>query len=380
MPTLSKSIEALQLQELKDICSDLNIDVENRTAGDIRKMLLLFLKQKPEYVIKIPGFDGSKSPSLPETSDFQYRVTEPPGFTTTPGPDQGTILVNQLVASLSKLSQTGKTNYIQFLQECHRRKLHFSGGDENVNKFLSEFDKVADLFTLSEVDKVKMFPELLQGAAALFFKSKFENVSVWDTISTGFRVNYHQFYPESKREINLLMRTQAEGEKIDTFLSSVKLMNDRLRKPRSDSDLLSIVMGNLHPKYYEVLTPREPQTFQDLETRCKELERRRAMESCYKPPPRDLLTDEEFGPVFESKSSWTKVTPCKKVNVMPAEVQVEVDVTKIDQKKGYCWNCHLPGHTYHACLAPRTVFCYKCGKPNSYAPLCECNQPPQQEN
>ncbi|KAL7723504.1 hypothetical protein ACLKA6_008432 [Drosophila palustris] len=35
-----------------------------------------------------------------------------------------------------------------------------------------------------------------------------------------------------------------------------------------------------------------------------------------------------------------------------------------------CWNCGKNGHRYQDCVAERTIFCYGCGKRDTYRPSC----------
>ncbi|KAH8355744.1 hypothetical protein KR084_011061, partial [Drosophila pseudotakahashii] len=45
----------------------------------------------------------------------------------------------------------------------------------------------------------------------------------------------------------------------------------------------------------------------------------------------------------------------------------EVELAALD---GPCWNCGVPGHRYQECTGARRVFCYGCGKPETYKPNC----------
>lgn len=53
----------------------------------------------------------------------------------------------------------------------------------------------------------------------------------------------------------------------------------------------------------------------------------------------------------------------------------EVESQEISAIALNCWNCHKSGHRYQDCLAPRTIFCYGCGEPDTYKPNCKkCQQ------
>ncbi|KAM8719178.1 hypothetical protein ACLKA7_011827 [Drosophila subpalustris] len=48
----------------------------------------------------------------------------------------------------------------------------------------------------------------------------------------------------------------------------------------------------------------------------------------------------------------------------------EVETFEVEAVSLSCWNCGKQGHPYQECEAERTVFCYGCGKRDTYKPSC----------
>ncbi|XP_041451932.1 ubiquitin carboxyl-terminal hydrolase 14-like [Drosophila obscura] len=83
-----------------------------------------------------------------------------------------------------------------------------------------------------------------------------------------------------------------------------------------------------------------------------------------------------------SSKSRPVLMPRRSVNAVQCQVECETE-TEIseDEEMGIaainlvCWNCEATGHRYQDCDSPvRRVFCYGCGKADTYKPSCKkCN-------
>lgn len=52
------------------------------------------------------------------------------------------------------------------------------------------------------------------------------------------------------------------------------------------------------------------------------------------------------------------------------EEHLVIEGGEVSEVNLVCWNCQKPGHRYQDCLSVRTVFCYGCGKADTYKPNC----------
>lgn len=186
-----------------------------------------------------------------------------------------------------------QTNLMGFIQECRNKKISFSGHrSENAQSFLKEVKRLADLFHLSEDDKLKIFPELLQGVALhwyLAFKPLFTSYSV---LSSKFLEAFPS--PSSDRDLKLdmLSRTQAEGENITNFIVSITAMNSKLKKKMTETDLLKIIVDNMHPKYKFECRDIAFSTIGDLMHYFRDYEQHLLDVGTYRPPPAHLVAKE----------------------------------------------------------------------------------------
>lgn len=82
---------------------------------------------------------------------------------------------------------------------------------------------------------------------------------------------------------------------------------------------------------------------------------------------------------LEKFNEEVNVWPCrgsfgvrKQVSEVDVEVQhePEEDLEVLKATEMRCWNCETVGHRYQDCLAPRRIFCYGCGKVDTYKPHC----------
>ncbi|KAM8706660.1 hypothetical protein ACLKA7_010859 [Drosophila subpalustris] len=64
-------------------------------------------------------------------------------------------------------------------------------------------------------------------------------------------------------------------------------------------------------------------------------------------------------------------SPIVSEDVYEAEEEEELDLAAVTLS---CWNCGGQGHRYQDCTGERRVFCYGCGKSDTYRPACNsCN-------
>lgn len=436
MSEISSYINDLKRPELLSLCESVNLNLKNKTVPKIKKELISFFKKNPGRLNDIPefsvlttssklGYDAdmpkkkeeSQDNSNPEDDELypKVKVNIPNSEPVISATNLAYIFQNLADTLANTMKPPNKSNLHQALQEFSRRKISFSGEkDENPELFLKSFTKVCSLFDFSVDDKVRIFPELLKGRAALWFAS-IPGGKVWPELESEFKKVYFQYVSDTQNVINLLQRSQAYGEDINHYLASVHRLNSRLKQPYSSSDLLKIVIENLHPDYVDIIEEKQPTNFEELKEEARLYELRKLKKKSYQPPPSRLLHDQEFGDI----SIKTQVNQnCKSQNKRPTTSAVEAimkQLPSISELEGeqyqstsssvnqikyiptssaattttktqstytqtgvshslFCWNCNkAAGHTYQHCREPRRVFCYHCGKPNVYSPDCDCN-------
>ncbi|KAH8394340.1 hypothetical protein KR215_002499 [Drosophila sulfurigaster] len=55
----------------------------------------------------------------------------------------------------------------------------------------------------------------------------------------------------------------------------------------------------------------------------------------------------------------------------PSPAMEEAAAKTRETSKRICWNCRQPGHGFRDCISgTRSIFCFRCGKPDTYSPQC----------
>lgn len=153
-------------------------------------------------------------------------------------------------------------------------------------------------------------------------------------------------------------RKQKPNELFDDFYESVIDLVDRLDQPLPDRTLVEILRRNLQPEIqHEILNLTIASVSQ-----LREICRRREFFM------HDVRRKHGFSAMkqntFTKRVSEVNVEEEETLELLECEDEEVLEVTLI------CWNCRQPGHRHDDCLADRTIFCYGCGKPQTYKPHC----------
>jgi len=214
------------------------------------------------------------------------------------------------------------------------------------------------------------FANVLFSGPALQFYWRFQRTSSepnWFHLCTSLRERYREQRTDEEIKDSLRHRKQKSGENFDDFLDAILTIADALREPMSDSELVTNVKKNLKPELrlelLHVLTPN----IASLRAECHKHERfliSMAGRSAARPPPNRRFVN-ELVHVEESREEENYQT----LN--------DVEINAMRKAERYkCWNWEETGHRYHDCLKARRIFCYGCGRLDTYKPSClKCNPP-----
>lgn len=131
------------------------------------------------------------------------------------------------------------------------------------------------------------------------------------------------------------------------------LLADKLSVPLAEASLLESIRSNLLPEIQHELLYQDVTTIGQL--RCIT----------------SICTRESF---FQTlRPVVRKPQPAPRRLVHEVEASTEVDLEEEDVS---CWNSGKAGHRYQDCISERRVFCYGCGKADTYKPACsQCSAP-----
>lgn len=180
----------------------------------------------------------------------------------------------------------------------------------------------------------------------------------WAALCDALRTQFKEERSDVSIRAEIHRRKQKEGESFDEFYESVVLLSDKLSVPLSDSALLESIRSNLLPEIQHELLYQMISTVPQLRhiIRTREAFMQTVKLGLRKPQPAPRRLVHEVAVAAESESE---------------EDEAELAAVNIS-----CWNCGKVGHRYQDCMSDRKVFCYGCGKADTYRPSCpQCCTP-----
>lgn len=123
---------------------------------------------------------------------------------------------------------------------------------------------------------------------------------------SDFRRKFAEVFPsavtDTERERDIYQRTQIPHETIDTYVSTIKIMNNLMTGPLQETKLLDIIMMGLHSNYRIKVINQTFSTLDELVKVCRLFELAEHKNSQYMPPPAKFL--QTSGGVF---AAWFAV-------------------------------------------------------------------------
>lgn len=191
----------------------------------------------------------------------------------------------------------------------------------------------------------------------------------WQDLCNALRLQYNDTRTDVDYREMIRDRKQRTNETFDSFYDSICQIIDRLSEPISEQSLVEILRRNLLPEIQHEILNLQIFSVSRLREICRkreffldDLKRRHSTPATRPNPIRKYVTEINNEPdILDNSEESTFV------------ISTENDVSAISLT---CWNCSQPGHRYQDCLGERKVFCYGCGKPNTYKPTCaSCSKP-----
>lgn len=235
----------------------------------------------------------------------------------------------------------------------------FSGtkGDVTVEDFIYRINTLTNIHLNGDFDILCRHAHILfEGQANKWFW-RFHRQSSgefrWVELSQALKRQFQETTTDFDLKDDMRRRKQREHESFDDYLDIIMCMGDRLRIPFSERELIEIVLRNLRTELrYELLHV-------DITSI-----------SCLRS---EVRKHEKFKEDLRQWPQRTNVGYKKQVSEVDVDLEEELDgeVDALDSSKIRCWNCELLGHRYQECLAPRRIFCYGCGRLDTYKPNCQ---------
>lgn len=285
-------------------------------------------------------------------------------------------LLQQLTSQMDLLSHCVKGRQDQtdpgigaFLKQAHQKSLTFGGSSgENLHRFINKVETLLDGFRISEADKVRAVGDLFNSSAEVWFESKKRDLATWTELKQALKFTYLPKHHESDLRRKILTTRQEYKEKVSHFISKIRVMNSELEQPLSDSQLLPIVMTNLHHSYFRLIGMREKDycTWDELESACLRAECILVQQDRVEKSSYSARQDKSY--LYAAEVSESQ---------QPAELEpviADIEAVRVtNNRELICYNCREAGHKHSECSKAKKFFCYKCGRQGVTSTVCPCN-------
>lgn len=150
-------------------------------------------------------------------------------------------------------------------------KLRFDG-KSNVREFLLLLNEKCRTRNISHENLLRVFPELLDGLALLWYRSIYREDLEWEELS---HLLIKQFEPndlQTDLKIKLFNMRQPKDMSVLEFTLNMKALNNMLDAKLPENELLKLAKKALSPKYTNLLVSRDMDSFEQLTTHAGNLE------------------------------------------------------------------------------------------------------------
>lgn len=189
-----------------------------------------------------------------------------------------------------------------------------------------------------------------------FWRYHRQNDSIeWVQLSSSLKREYKDFDSDFDIKEDIRRRRQRFNESFEEFHDAILVLTDKLSSPMSDEELCETMIRNLKSEIRHELLHLDISHVADL---------RKAVRK-----------HEKFMREFHGGNKNRNLR--EKAQVAQIEEGSFVDTDDMDDgdacellKVTKCWNCDEEGHSYKDCSEEKKVFCYGCGRKNTYRPNC----------
>lgn len=248
--------------------------------------------------------------------------------------------------------------------------LEFKGGNDqlSVEEFIFRLEHMQRQYGIPWQEILRDFHLLVAGTVRQWYWALLQTtvISDWSTLRLALLNRYKTIRSNWELMQELVERKQVPDESIDDYFHSLNLLRARLEVPVAEGEVIKIAKRNLRESIAKIVYPMNVSSVEQLRMECLEAERiflRNNSRNMVSQPIRSQKYINEVNATFEEDNQAQQVHELASIN----------RATK-------CWNCQQEGHVFKECLSrQRSLFCYKCGRPNTITPNCPiCNK--EQEN
>ena len=187
----------------------------------------------------------------------------------------------------------------------------------------------------------------------------------WNQLCTALQGHFNDHLSDMDIRELVRERKQNFNESFEDFYTDILQICDRLRTAIPDVELIEILRRNVRPHMRKELFYLQINSLAELRSLVLRREAlAKELDMAYRVPKKQI---HEIDPINED--SLIQQEDSEQVNEF---VRSNSDQSS-DRIQG-CYNCKSLEHKYKDCMAPKTIFCFGCGKPEVFRPKCpRCN-------
>lgn len=240
-------------------------------------------------------------------------------------------------------------------------KLRFTGkGHLSVDDFIYRAEALTRQSLEGNFELLARYSSnLFEGSAAEWFWRYHKGVSDlrWPHLCEALKTQFKDARTDRDIQGAIDRRRQKPHECFDEYSQAIAAMADQLSVPLTDSYMMGVLRSNLLPEIQQELLHVHINSVAELRQAVRRHE-------IFK---QQIARVPNFNRPVQKKivSELTEQADSESESEVAHEEAEEVAAIEFE-----CWNCSKKGHRYHDCRAERRVFCYGCGKPDTYRPNC----------
>lgn len=209
--------------------------------------------------------------------------------------------------------------------------------------------------------------DLFEGEATIFCRNAKKKVINWDEFLNLLIVEYLPFDYQSRLEKKIQNITQSTFNNIFNYINEIEMLGHKIERKISEKEIIEIILRGVDPYFSNILVSSEYHTLTELRNKCKQIHELKLRQDNLKPTIKRNFTT-PYRPMAKLKISTNP-----EVNVPKNTLQngtIPKNNLPLPNKILNCWNCHKPNHSYTNCIERKNIFCYGCGKADTFKPQC----------
>lgn len=238
-------------------------------------------------------------------------------------------------------------------------KLSFDGSVETltVEEFIYRVNTLTKSSLRGDFTSLTQQAHLLFQGKALNWFWRFHKTTPnfdWCDLCENLKANFHDIRTDYDIKETIRSRKQKSGEKFEKFLDSILVLNDALKIPLPERELVEILKRNLLTNIRIALLHLNIEKLSELRSACHKHES--FYESVVEPVRLQRAT-----PNFNRRIAELGVENNEVISEVIENCEIHQSGTKDEVEEKRCWNCDSSDHSYKLCTQPKRVFCYGCG-------------------